>query len=209
VDVDRDHDILQKNDGRIAGVPKPDLDTRVEANSNVDLENGRASVEVKKKRSIFSKTDGKILGLFPAPSAKKNRDQGISAGVETDKDRIQAQVKNEPQNQVTTGPNGGLDTDKNDGRILGLPKRGFEKLTINQTPAPVRRAIQREAGSAKIAEIELATDNGQTVYEVDIQQQGANRELHITPDGTVIKDSNRSAVGAPPSSSRDTGTDKR
>ncbi|MGV3774496.1 MAG: PepSY-like domain-containing protein [Verrucomicrobiales bacterium] len=189
VDVDRDRDLVQKNDGRILGVEKPDMNTRVEANTDIDLEDGRAEVEVKKKRTIFGKGDGKILGIFPAPSANKNRNVGGSANVETNRDRVNSEVRSQPQNRITTDADGGLDTDKNDGRILGAPKRGFDNLTINQVPAPVRRAIQREMGPAgKVVEIELETDDGQSVYEVDIQRDGKNRELSISPDGTVVQD---------------------
>ena len=35
------------------------------------------------------------------------------------------------------------------------------------------------------------------VYEVDIERDGKNRELHIAADGTILKDTDRGAVGAP------------
>jgi hypothetical protein len=44
------------------------------------------------------------------------------------------------------------------------------------------------------------------VYEVDIERDGRNRELHIASDGTVLKDTDREAVGAPATIER--GTDR-
>ena len=42
---------------------------------------------------------------------------------------------------------------------------------------------------------------------VDIERDGKNRELHVAADGTVVKDSDREAVGAPATS--ETGTDRK
>ena len=211
-------DIFDKNDGKILDVlPVPNRDNKLEAEVDVDkdgidLDKNRdlnaevkvdaddARVEVEpnepnegKGKGIFRKGDGKILGI-PIPG--RNR-AGNEVSVDTKRD------------EVTTDADGGLDTDKNDGRILGVPKRGFETLSLNDVPPAVRETIRRQAGGYKIAEIERATMDGRTVYEVDIEREGANRELHIAADGNILKDSDREAVGAPARPERGEGTQRK
>jgi uncharacterized membrane protein YkoI len=216
VDKPRDRgvteDIFDKNDGKILDVlPAPDknkvevdvdndVDVDIDRDRNlntevkVDADDGEVAIETKEKKGkrIFRKGDGKILGI-PIPG-RNRAEREISSRSE--------------RNQVTTDADGGLDTDKNDGRILGAPKRGFETLSLNDVPPVVLETIRREAGGYKIAEIERATLDGRMVYEVDIEREGANREMHIAPDGNILKDSDREAVGTPGRPERGQGTQR-
>ena len=211
-------DVFDKNDGKILDVlPAPSSDKKVEAEVDldkdvdiIDIDKNRdlnaelkvdtdaddAMVDVEanegKSKGIFRKGDGKILGI-PIPGRSRAKSE---VSVDT------------KRNEVTTDADGGLDTDKNDGRILGVPKRGFETLSLNEVPPVVRETIRREAGGYKVAEIERATLDGRSVYEVDIEREGANRELHIAADGNILKDSDREAVGAPARQERGQGTDR-
>jgi uncharacterized membrane protein YkoI len=213
VDVKTDDGgVLDKNDGKILDVfPAPskkdepkiesevkvdtDHDKGVKADVDVDTDKGTsAEVNTGEGKGIFRKGDGKVLGI-PVPGRKADKDADVSVEVDANKDH------------VTTDVNGGLDTDKNDGRILGVPKRGFETLSLSEVPAVVRETIRREAGGYKIAEIEKATRNDRTVYEVDIERDGKNRELQIAADGTIVKDTDREAVGAPATTER--GQDRK
>jgi uncharacterized membrane protein YkoI len=208
VDVSTDNGgVLDKNDGKILDVfPAPskkdspkvesevkvetDHDKGVKADVDVDTDKGTsAEVNTGEGKGIFRKGDGKVLGI-PVPGRKADKDADVSVEVDANKDH------------VTTDVNGGLDTDKNDGRILGVPKRGFETLSLNEVPPVVRETIRREAGGYKIAEIEKATLNNRTVYEVDIERDGKNRELHVAADGTILKDTDREAIGAPAATER-------
>ena len=200
-------DIFDKNDGKILDVlPAPsrdnagasaevevdtgrdvdadfDADVDLEADKDLDLD-ADANLEANKGKGkgIFRKGDGKILGI-PFPWLEK--------------DEVKVEVDRDNRDEITTDADGGLDTDKGDNRILGVPKRGFETLGLNEVPPVVRETIRREAGGYKVAEIERATLEGRGVYEVDIEREGANRELHIAADGTILKDSDREAIGAP------------
>ena len=209
VDKPRDRgvteDVFDKNDGKILDVlPAPgkrdarvetevDLDTdkdkKFEADVDLDTDDKDVSAEANTGdgKGIFRKGDGKILGIpVPGRDARESKaDAEVVVDVDTNKDH------------VTTEVDGGLDTDKNDGRILGVPKRGFETLSMSELPPVVRETVRRQAGGYKIAEIEKATLNGRTVYEVDIERDGKNRELHVATDGTIVKDTDREAVGAP------------
>src|SRR5687768_4893145 len=199
VDVD-DGGVFDKNDGKILGVidnnkdgvkaeAKVDTDKDKKVETSVDLNTDKdksVSVEANagEGKGIFRKDDGKVLGI-PVPNGSKDKDAEVTVDVDTNKDH------------VTTDVDGGLDTDKKDGRILGVPKRGFETLSMADLPPVVRETVRREAGGYKIAEIEKATSDGRAVYEVDIERDGKNRELHIAMDGTIVKDTDRNAVGAP------------
>lgn len=207
VDKPRDRgvteDVFDKNDGKILNVlPAPkknDLDADVDADVDIDTDRDRKlETDVKidtddskvvvdsnrgKGKGIFRKGDGKIIGI---PKFWKQ-----------DRDEVAVTVDGNNRNEITTDVDGGLDTDKGDGRILGAPKRGFETLSLNEVPPVVRETIRREAGGYKVVEIERATHQGRGVYEVDIEREGKNRELHVAADGTILKDSDREAVGAP------------
>ena len=201
-------DVFDKNDGKILNVlPAPgkrdsahvetdvDVDTghdkSIKTDVDIDTDDHAVAVDANagKGKGIFRKGDGKILGI-PVPGRKADKDAQVSVDVDSNKDH------------VTTDATGGLDTDKADGRILGVPKRGFETLSISEVPPVVRQTIRREAGGYKIAEIEKATRNGRTVYEVDIERDGKNRELHVAADGTVMNDTDRNAIGAPAANER-------
>ena len=45
-----------------------------------------------------------------------------------------------------------------------------ERVSLSQVPAAVRATIQKYAAGAKITEIEKATKNGKTLYEVEIKR---------------------------------------
>ena len=195
-------DVFDKNDGKILNVlPAPsrndglsaeadvDVDTDNDASikSDVDIDtDNEVAVEANsgEGKGIFRKGDGKILGI-PVPGRDADNDAQAAVEVDSNKDH------------VTTDVDGGLDTDDNDGRILGVPKRGFETISLSEVPPVVRETIRREAGSYNVAEIEKATLNGRQVFEVDIERDGKNRELHVAADGTIMKDTDREAVGAP------------
>jgi uncharacterized membrane protein YkoI len=209
VDVDKPkdrgitEDVFDKNDGKILDVVAApsrndgakvegdvDLDTdddkKIEADVDLDTDDNEVAVEANtgEGKGIFRKDDGKVLGI-PLPGRDADKDASVQVEVDSNKDH------------VTKDVDGGLDTDKNDGRILGVPKRGFESLSLSEVPPVVRETIRREAGGYKIAEIEKATAGGRMVYEVDIERDGKNRELHVAADGTILKDTDRGAVGAP------------
>jgi uncharacterized membrane protein YkoI len=73
-------------------------------------------------------------------------------------------------------------------RIAGTDIRFPGSLTVNEVPAPVRRAIQTQVGSGEVNDIDKKTVNGKTVYEVGFKKEsgGAQHEIQIAEDGTVI-----------------------
>jgi uncharacterized membrane protein YkoI len=73
-------------------------------------------------------------------------------------------------------------------RVAGTNIRFPGALTVDEVPAPVRRAIQNQVGSGEVNDIDKKTVDGKTVYEVGFKKQsgGAQHEIQIAEDGTVI-----------------------
>lgn len=61
-----------------------------------------------------------------------------------------------------------------------------KSLSLEKLPAAVRAAIQQHAGQSPISEIEMEEDNGQTVYEVELQQDGKETDLVFSAAGELL-----------------------
>jgi uncharacterized membrane protein YkoI len=57
-------------------------------------------------------------------------------------------------------------------------------VTMEQVPGAVRTALLGQGGT--IQEIEMQTEDGQTVYEADIIVDGRKREVKLAADGSLI-----------------------
>jgi uncharacterized membrane protein YkoI len=62
-----------------------------------------------------------------------------------------------------------------------------DEVRIDQVPAAVKATIERETKGGRIKEIERETKNGRTVYEVEFEEGGKEREIHVAEDGSVLK----------------------
>lgn len=61
-----------------------------------------------------------------------------------------------------------------------------EEVTLDQVPAAVKATILKEAAGAEIKEVERETKDGKTIYEAEFLLDGAEIELEIAPDGTLL-----------------------
>ena len=61
-----------------------------------------------------------------------------------------------------------------------------EKIALAQVPAPVKAAIEQEAKSGTLKEIEKKTVDGKTSYIASIVVSGKEQETLIGDDGKVI-----------------------
>jgi uncharacterized membrane protein YkoI len=61
-----------------------------------------------------------------------------------------------------------------------------ERVTIDQVPAAVKATILTEAQGGTITEIERETKDGKTIYEAEFLLDGAEIEIEIAPDGTLL-----------------------
>lgn len=137
------------------------------------------------EKALLVDADGKIIPKNQAVAAKSDTSSSEASS---------------PAEGV--GSSASFESGKEDGKILGLPKRGFDTLRLEQVPEPVRKTILREAGGLKVVEIELADKDGQQTYEVDIERDGKNRELRISPDGRILKDSDKKSADETSSTTR-------
>lgn len=70
-----------------------------------------------------------------------------------------------------------------------LPARAAladDDIPISELPPAVIKAIEARFPGAKIEEAERDTRDGRLIYEVEIEVNGDDKELEITPDGEII-----------------------
>jgi uncharacterized membrane protein YkoI len=73
--------------------------------------------------------------------------------------------------------------------VLSNPK-------LEDLPAAVQKTIQDQSQGAKISDIDREDRTGRTVYEVEFENEGNNREIHIASDGTLMsQDQVRTQMG--------------
>lgn len=63
-----------------------------------------------------------------------------------------------------------------------------DKVTIDQTPAAVQKAIRSRAGRSKVEDIDRDTKNGQTTYEASWKANGNQQELLVSDKGQILRD---------------------
>jgi uncharacterized membrane protein YkoI len=72
--------------------------------------------------------------------------------------------------------------------VLAVPALArADSLPLEQVPAAVRAAIEREVGDGRLEEIERETRDGRPVYEVEFTRNNTEHEVLIAEDGTVLK----------------------
>jgi uncharacterized membrane protein YkoI len=63
---------------------------------------------------------------------------------------------------------------------------GETEVSIDKVPAAVRATIENEAQGGTIEEIEVETEDGETVYEAEVIIDGREIEIEVAPDGTLL-----------------------
>ncbi len=61
-----------------------------------------------------------------------------------------------------------------------------ETVSLDQVPAAVKTAIEKEVEGGKIIEIEKEEEDGKTVYEVEFEDDGETEEAAFTEDGKQV-----------------------
>ncbi len=70
------------------------------------------------------------------------------------------------------------------GRVLEVE----QQVDLASLPAPVRAAIEKEAGNGKIRVVESITKGGKiTAYEAQIDTSGKRSEVQVDPQGKVLR----------------------
>ncbi len=61
-----------------------------------------------------------------------------------------------------------------------------EQVSLAQVPEAVKATIAKEAAGAEIKEIEKETEDGKTIYSVEVILNGQQVDFEIAPDGTLL-----------------------
>jgi uncharacterized membrane protein YkoI len=61
-----------------------------------------------------------------------------------------------------------------------------EEVALDQVPPAVKATILNQAAGAEIREIERETKGGKTIYEAEFLLNGAEIEIRVAPDGTLL-----------------------
>lgn len=72
--------------------------------------------------------------------------------------------------------------------LFAVAAHADRDIPIQDLPAAVTSAIQKQYPNAKLIKAEEDTAAGGPHFDVKIQAGDKRRELHIQPNGTIIKD---------------------
>lgn len=62
-----------------------------------------------------------------------------------------------------------------------------EDVAFESLPAPVKTTVLREVKGGEILDIEKDMKRGKVVYEVEFLDGKIEWEIHVAPDGTLLK----------------------
>jgi uncharacterized membrane protein YkoI len=133
------------------------------------------------------------LSQVPEPVQKTIREQQAGRTVgDIDKETWNGKTVFEVEFKEA-GVNRHIYVDANGGLVVSRPagdnRNQMMGTQLSETPQPVQGTVKRIAGSKQIEDVDIETRDGQTVYEVEIEQEGMNRHLQVAANGTVLKDS--------------------
>ncbi len=110
----------------------------------------------------------------------------------------------------TTGgrKDGGVDTSSTVGKIKQGAKNIFTELKFEDLPLTVQAQVRQQSGGTKINDIDREDRSGQTVYEIEFDRDGANQEIHVAEDGTLIPETATGLTRTDKDSDKTTGADR-
>lgn len=62
----------------------------------------------------------------------------------------------------------------------------FRDHRFEDLPPAVQKTVREQAGAGKIDDIDRETRTGRVVWEIEIEQDGRDREIHVADDGTLL-----------------------
>lgn len=70
----------------------------------------------------------------------------------------------------------------------GKEEAGEQEININDAPAAVRSAIEKEIGAeGKLTKLVKEVDEGKEAFEADFMKQGVECSVKVAPDGAVVE----------------------
>lgn len=64
----------------------------------------------------------------------------------------------------------------------------FHDYRLEDLPPAVQKTVREQAGANKISDIDRETRTGRTIWEIEVEQEGRNREFHVGEDGMLVTD---------------------
>jgi uncharacterized membrane protein YkoI len=177
-------------------------DTRLGAH---DLDRGKGDVLGKGALTRLS-----TLKISDLPDAVQKKAREMAAGreiVDIDKETWSGQTVYEVE-FAQAGRNAQVHFNeqgtvvKNEDTKASVPRGNFIfgnflGTQLEDTPARVQETVKKEAQGGIINDIDKETRTGQVVYEVEIKKEPSLKyEIHVTENGTIIRDSRIEAAGA-------------
>lgn len=77
---------------------------------------------------------------------------------------------------------------RDDGAIRRTVRNLLSGTEVGDTPMVVQDVIKRELEGREIADIDKERRSGEVVYEVEVDDDQGQFQLHIAEDGTIVKD---------------------
>jgi uncharacterized membrane protein YkoI len=71
------------------------------------------------------------------------------------------------------------------GQDKSTPKA--QKIALDKVPEPIMKAVNNRFPGAKLRSVEKEVEDGKTVFDVELTQNGKKYEMDIREDGTVIE----------------------
>ena len=70
--------------------------------------------------------------------------------------------------------------------VFGMARADEEKLALDKVPAPVMQAVKDRFPRGEAVAASKETENGQTLFEVEIKRQGVTIDVTATADGKIV-----------------------
>jgi uncharacterized membrane protein YkoI len=146
------------------------------------------SVNIRSARAE-SPEDGSVIGLSAAPAAVQAAIQkaaGSGKVLQVEQETENGQMVYQAELQDTTGNMTVVVVDAA-GNVITMPMGEMgdhglgdgTPIAFSATPAAVQTAIQKAAGTGKVLQVEEESENGQTVYEAEIQDTAGNTTVVV------------------------------
>ncbi len=74
-----------------------------------------------------------------------------------------------------------------------VPLSGATQMQLDQAPAEVQRILRDQSQGAAVQNVTKGTWNGQTVYQIIVQQNGRPRVVQVAENGTILNGPNGAA----------------
>ena len=77
------------------------------------------------------------------------------------------------------------DTSSTIGKIKQGAKNIISEMKFDDLPPAVQATVRQQSGGTKITDIDREDRTGKTIYEIEFEKDGDNKEIHVAEDGSI------------------------